>query len=193
MSSCNRTNENLTHWGYYDLFEEDTEFELIDVNEGSHCRDISQCLKIVADFRNKKVTASEESMLDVIETRIYYSGFASLRVLNEKVSVQYWIPHFANFSPYFEELNPKKSQIVSVGRLGSWKMHEKIRKSSIAERIDKIGPQVLTIEHHLEAAFVVCSLSALVAVITFMCEFFFCRNKASMVHKNCSLQKRTSE
>lgn len=164
LQSDKRKTYTLT---YDDLLEDDCKFEFIGQFDGIFCR-LSECLNIVADYSNMKVSVAEEGFLDVIEAHRFSSGFASLRTLSEKVSIQYWFPYFASFNPFFEEFNAKISQMVATGHFGSWKMHE-IKKSLIKDRKDNIGPQVLTMEQ-LEVAFIVCSVPAILSVVVFCFE-----------------------
>lgn len=165
---------------YYDLFEEDTKFEIIDQFEGIACR-TSQCLDIVAEYANKKVFITADYTIDYIEDHIFSSGFTSLRMLSETAVVVYWFPYFATFNPYFEEFNAKLSEIVAAGLFGSWDMHD-LRKASMKDRSDNVGPQVLTMEH-LEVAFIICSVPAILAVIVFCFEVLVHRIKTRSITK----------
>lgn len=99
----------------------------------------------------------------------YRSGVSSLLVLKEAIETVFVATQFVPFDPFYELYYEMMSRLADGGFLSYWNdLHTNPRGQK--QKIDKIGPQVLTIEH-LMIGFQICLTAAAVSMIAFLAEF----------------------
>lgn len=98
----------------------------------------------------------------------YRSGFSSIHLLDFNVNTVYKGLTFPNFSPIYETFNERIGNFIANGLISYW--HEMlIDPKGIKITEDKIGPQVLTLDH-LEICFQACLIPAVLSLIAFLYE-----------------------
>lgn len=128
----------------------------------------------------------------------YRSGVSSILILEEKVETLFQVFLFMPANPFFDFFNQIMSELAAGGLLSYWRKFE-INPKGLKRKVDKIGPQVLTMDH-LEIGFLVCLLPCGIGAIIFVFELVLkcCKttdSKASKlsIDKNVDLRIRQNE
>lgn len=106
-----------------------------------------------------------------VNIKTYRSGISSLHLLEDNIQTIYMAIVFKGFSPFLETFNDRLHRMMSNGLIDYWQRNEN-NPEGFMKKVDKIGPQVLTMEH-LEIAFWVCMIPLAFACIAFICEISY--------------------
>jgi hypothetical protein len=145
---------------------------------------LKDCLNTVAEPENKVAVFEYMSKFLTIHNnhREYYrSGVSSIKILEERVETYFEVFIFMPSNPFFDYFNQIMAELAAGGFLSYWRKLE-INPKGIERKIDKIGPQVLTMEH-LMIGFVVCLVPCAIGATTFVFEITFKRLMRTNVTK----------
>lgn len=117
------------------------------------------CHRTIVEPEEKLTQMEQRQVLTHINIH-YRSGFSSLSLLEENVKTTPAGLVFRLFSPLIELFNEKCHQLLAGGFIAHWNNHE-FNPKGFKMKLDKIGPQVLTMEHVN-----VCFLSSLFVSIS---------------------------
>lgn len=99
---------------------------------------------------------------------IYRSGISSLLVLHQAIETLLHVVLFVPFDPFYELYNKMMGRLANGGFLNYW-FDLEVNPRGFNVKIDKIGPQVLTMEH-LQIGFQICLVALAVSAIIFATE-----------------------
>jgi hypothetical protein len=142
---------------------------------------VNKCLNLVAGPENKMAMILGKNFITFIHDE-YRSGFTSILVLEEIVETVFSISVFYFDNPIYESFNRIVGQMDNAGLLNYWK--EKNQNSKSKQKVEDIGPQVLTM-NHLEIGFQIYLVSLTISIAAFIAEIVvFCANKVTRMMKN---------
>lgn len=116
----------------------------------------------------------------------YRSGFSSVHLLENCVTMTFMGITFPPFSPFYETFNKMIGDLITSGLMDYW--HEVfMNPKGLKITEDEIGPQVLTMDH-LEICFVICFIPIVLSLLAFFYEIIIFKLKAKL-HKSKSTTK----
>lgn len=124
-------------------------------------------LDAVAEIDSNVALMEIDETMNFIQNS-YRSGFSSVQMLKEPIRSVFTGLNFRQFSPFYEILNEKILRLFAGGIL-QYVWNCRINPKGIKQLVEKIGPQVLTMDH-IGIGFIFCSVSLSVAIIAFVVE-----------------------
>lgn len=127
-----------------------------------------ECLALIVEPANKATALFSPTLLYLVNNFIHRSGFSSLELLGEtfiKTPVSLMFPYH---SPLVEIFNEKIHQMLSNGLI--YHIEESFTNpKGLIQKLEEIGPQVLTMEH-LVIGFLICLCPLMLSVLVFVGE-----------------------
>lgn len=117
---------------------------------------------------NKAATKSLFLLLPIIHNKFFRSGISSILTLIDKFEFVYYGIPFKPFNPFLEIFNFKVAQLFEAGLTEYWIKNFQNPKG-FSQKVDKIGPEILTMEH-LEVGFLVWLISLTLSIVVFVVE-----------------------
>lgn len=98
----------------------------------------------------------------------YRSGFSSLSTIQDKLLAVNGGQPFPYLSPYFERFNDEIRRMIDAGLTNMW-LQKTHNPRGLINKNEKIGPEILTMEH-LEVAFKIIIILMAISVVVFLAE-----------------------
>lgn len=122
----------------------------------------------VVEPENKLSFPSTSVALPYIHNNHYRSGFSSLFKLKESFITVFNSIRHEPFNPFYESINTFLGDLAAGGFLNYWEQLL-LNPRGFEIKIDKIGPQVLTMDHLL-VGFKICLVPLIVSMLVFLVE-----------------------
>lgn len=107
-----------------------------------YCRETPECLDIVAEPANKAIALVDQKNYVYIHSKTFASGRASLNVLEGEDPITSHVGlAMKRFSPYYETVNRKITQLSEAGFFNKWE-HEAFSNGLLKNHIEDIPAQV---------------------------------------------------
>jgi hypothetical protein len=129
---------------------------------------MQDCLDAVVEPENKLATATKLSDMFHIKYRVYRSGEPSMQMIEQQLGSIYQTLMFAPGTPFLEVFNDLIHKLTSAGIIEQW-VKSYFHPAGKFKVNDKIGPQVLTMDH-LEIGFLVCLIPLILSLAAFIAE-----------------------
>lgn len=129
-----------------------------------------KCFNLISEPENKMVMILNDSFYHSIHNKLYRSGISSILVLDETVETIFDVFIFPKEAPFrfHESFTRSVGEMADAGLLNYWRATHQNPKG-IKQKIEDIGPQVLTMEH-LEIGFQIYVISLIICVSAFVAE-----------------------